>query len=301
MGLITENWDAFTFQRGYSARRQFMATGFADAEAARSACPVAVGDELWLDDTLSASEPSISTPKGPQNFVLDVNYGPIGATTVDTSKLNLPPTYQPDLTLVTEPVDRDIHGNPIVNSAMDPFQQNPSKQLVDVHYTYKRWEKSFNGPFALNFMGKVNADQFNMPGFGTVDPGQALCLRIAPASEYDRNTKAVQNVYSFHIREDGFKTRILDKGRRGFYQGGTDTIYTKNSSGKAGDPVSDDVLLDFGVPFNQDNYVIGKEANAPFRSDELPSEVEQDREELAIFLRYEIYKKVAFAAMNLTP
>jgi hypothetical protein len=301
MGRITENWDAFTYQKGKSARRQFLATGFADGESARSACPIQRGDELWLDGNLIAEEPAVSTPKGPQNFVLDVNYSANSGETADVSLLKTPPVYLPDLTLSTEPIDRDIYGNPITNSALDPFQQNVSKQFVDIHYTYKRYELKYNGPFALNFMGKVNDDEFNMPGFGTVSEGQALCLRIAPSAEYDRNAKAVQIIYSFHIREDGFKTRILDKGRRGFFQDGTDTIYAKNSDGKAGDPVANDVLLLDGVPFNQDEYVIGKDAQAPFKSNELPDKVEQTVEDGAVFLHYEIYEKVSFQSLNLLP
>ncbi len=305
MARVNRNWAGNSFQRGIGARMQFIATGFTDAEQARCACDIQVGVSHDLDTTLIASEPSISTPNGPQNFVLDFDFAPSAGITfggdATTSLLKTPPTYYPDVQQTKEPIDKDSYGNAITNSAGDPFSTNAQDDFASIFYVYERYEAKYDGAKAMAYSNKLNADVFDMPGFGRVAKGQAMCKSIRVAEKYNRETKAVLMVYTFEIREDGFDLRILDKGRRAWSSTGIDDIYV----GANGKQVSDDVLLNgYGIPIKSD-YVIGETRLTPAQKFDIISEGEVKRESrlssagLAVFLHYVIKKFLPFAGLNL--
>lgn len=315
--LITEDWSGFDFQRGVSARQVFLATGFSDAESARAASPIQQGDRFIFDDTLIASMPAVATPKGAQNFVIAVQFsrsgGSGGGDGDPTNLLLIPPKYKWVIGQTTEPVDRDKYGNPITNSVIDPYASNPNDTFSTYTYTYKRYERVNGsvqqGPRGVAFSDTVNEGPISLPGFGDVLDKQAKLISINPETEFDRNTQAVLFTYTIEVRKnlDGlagsaWKIRLLDKGRRANSGHGVDQLYVKNTDGKVGDPVNDDVLLDGqGIPINFNQYLIGREGDTPEGSNLLPAQVEKKRVGEAVFLYYERKETMPFNALGLVP
>lgn len=302
--LITEIWAAFQYKRGVSARRQFLATGFSDAESVRSASPVQKGNTLSLDGRLKADEPDISTPQGPQTYLITVDYaGASGTDNNGSDLIDTPPAYWPDFQETVEPIDRDIYGNAITNSVLDPFAQNVTRPFLDIYYNYERYESEFDGPRAIAFNYTVNNAAMTLPGFGIMPKGTGL-LKIRQRDKGDAAAEAVAVSYVWRIRREGWKTRILDKGRQSFYSGGgKGALYSYNLTDKViGDPVTDDVLLNgFGIPMTPEQYAVNKVAYAPEQKSVLPAKVEKLRDGNATYLRYEVFEEASHGSLSITP
>lgn len=308
MGLVTKDWSATTYQRGVAAHEEYLATGFNDAEAARSAIPIQPLSGFSLDNRLLAGMPEAKNQDGPQNFRFSVDYSlhPISGDGT-TSLLNTPPQYFPDVQESKEPIDRDVFGNPITNSAGDPPKENLTNDVISIFYTYERYEAFYDGAKAFAYTNTVNSDDVILPGFGRVLKGKAKCKSIRVAEKFNRNALAVKIVYALELRDDGFKIRIPDKGRRGWSATSEgayiDDIYFTNGDTKK--QVSEDVLLDgFGTPIDKTNYAIGESLGTPIPHGIYVNgqgQVEQEKTQLAVFLKYTVKKSMPFAGLNLVP
>ncbi len=113
----------------------------------------------------------------------------------------------------TVSVDRDVNGNPIVNSAGSPFASDPTDQREFLTLEVRRAFTYFNIAAAFAYFGKTNSSDWNLSVLGIIVPaGCAKCKTILPADELTQLSDAVDVVYTFELRPDGFTTDITDQG-----------------------------------------------------------------------------------------
>jgi hypothetical protein len=300
MPLATENWSARKFVPGVSASQTFLVSGVADALTAAGICPIAENATFTLDIRLRAGRPDISSPNSPDTFVVTFPFAPsAGSGSGSSGNLNSNPTYHPQIALSTEDVDTDIEGNAIQSSARHPFSRPQKKRFPSVRYVYRRWESSFDGPRAIAFTGTVNSDQFDMPGFGFVQPGQAFCESISVAQAFDRTAQAILVQYAFELRADGFKTRILDSDTQGYSYSGA-TAKAGPFTSLSGEQITAPIRLDgYGAPYDDNYYKVEGLTAAGLSASPPGAELEQAP--LATFLRYSLYKSLPFTGLTLTP
>lgn len=298
--LITINWDAFEHVPGERAHLQFIATGFDNSQQVRNALRVQKGNTFDGDVRLIAATPRITTPESPLVFVADIDFEPVaggGTQSDDASNVKLPPRYKLVLGNTNEPIDQDIYGNPIVNSAMEPFSEQISRPIRTIHYVYRSWVTKFNGPLAMDYLNKINSDRVDLPGFGYIEPGQGLCSSIQMLDEITRVSQAVEVEAQIEIRAGGFKTRILDKGNKAFYgdPAKLGPIFDAN-----GNQISGDVRLNGrGAPFNTE-LKVGNATTSGMDQDRLPPKVAKQITQLAVYLKYDIYHTRPFKALGMT-
>lgn len=122
-----------------------------------------------------------------------------------------------DTTLSSEPFDRDLDGNPIVNSALDAFDSGTQIEVPDLYFTViKSMRPPFDVQRAVSFIGTVNDGDMTIQGHTILD-GQCFCKHIAPAGEYTLSAQWLDVVHEFQMRKQGFQGRFLDQGLRGWF------------------------------------------------------------------------------------
>lgn len=216
----------------------------------------------------------------------------------------------------SEATDADVNGNPLLNSAGDPFADTIQTDIGSLFVDAIRNEAAFNPQFALAYLNKINSDAFTLAG-QSLQPGQALCKGIVPA-EYTVQSEYVEVTYGFELRGyfpgtnfTQFIHRIMDKGRRGWiYENQLVDIGLQGDSGDNADtiPVGDDVPLVNGIPLEDDKYV-GVAAN--FDADDgrgwadqgtrrAPNATRQVNAQTGVnFLLYGKHESVPFAGLQL--
>ncbi len=297
--IETEDWSSYQLVYGVSARRKRMITGFPNPVSCRNGCSIKQGDSHPADTRLFAQEPVITTGRGPQIYDVDVDYAPAQSLDISGDASNVlkqPPTY----TLITgssnEPIDRDINGTAITNSAGDPFSDNIRKQILTLFYVYQRWQPQVDPELMLAYANVVNADRTFLPGFGWIEAGQGLCAPPKLLQSITRDTKAVQMEFKIELRKDGFRARILDKGRQALYAGGKlGAIYND-----ARQQITSDVRLNgAGTPLDT-SFLINKTLEDPEPDGaKLDTKVKRVGMPGATYLYFEIYEKLPFSALNL--
>jgi hypothetical protein len=212
----------------------------------------------------------------------------------------------------TEPIDRDVEGNPIVNSAGDAFDPPLNTEFTTLFLTYTRNEPYFDIQKALTYSNTVNSNSFTIRGAGIVAPGQIKCDSIQPAGEYTDDADFVPIVYSFEIRRgnkqdsdgswDGFKLRVLDQGLRAYYDinKGPARIYDPDQSTAASrSPVTSDVRLDgYGGTFD-DSYFVTDTLQQSVSKGSAPTGAIVEVGDTACFLKYKRLRTISFAGLNL--
>lgn len=305
MPLVTEIWSERAYTPATSATQAFLVSDVPDALTAIGLCPVAENSTFLLDTRIRAGKPETSTPNSPRLYVVRFNFAPPSSGSTGggtTSDLNKPPQYHPQITLSTEDVDLDIDKNPIVTSALNSFSRPQKKRFPSCRYIYRRFESSFDGARAIAYTGTVNIDQFNMPGFGFVAPGQAFCEGITVAQAFDRTAQSILVQYAFELRADGFKTRILDEDSRGWsYPGGTAGTDAVPGPFKtlASDTINKPIRLNgFGGPYDANVYKVEGAVAGNLASK--PAGAETENGNKAVYLKYKLYKEMPFSGLTLT-
>jgi hypothetical protein len=186
--------------------------------------------------------------------------------------------------LSPETIDKDIHGNVIANSAGRPFEPKTQREFPTLILEAYKYYSTFDMAMALRYIGRGNSNTFTISQFGQVQPGQVRCLMIAPTQDFqeiaDGEQPPVEVCHRFEIRnsavsgeanDPGFRLRVLDKGRGGWYAT-TDgkkirgDFTAKNGATELYEPVEDDVLLDGeGMPIDI-NIGIGTGAQADVKT-----------------------------------
>jgi hypothetical protein len=299
MPLVTEIWSARSYVPATSATAAYLVSDVGDELTAAGLCPVTTNATFRLDVRLRAGKPKISCPDSPRLFKVEFDFAPAsggsgGATISDLAK---PPTFHPQISLSTESVDADVKNNPIVNSARVSFSGRQNKRFPSIRYVYKRYETFFDGAQAIAYTGKINSDNFEMPGFGSVGPGLAFCESISVASAFDRTAQAILVQYTFELREDGFRTRIMDEGPSGWGYP-TEAATPGSFTTLDGTPVNKSIRLNgFGGPYDAGKYKVGSVVAGNLATSPPGAEVEPGNG--AVFLKYQLYNERPFSALLL--
>ena len=115
-----------------------------------------------------------------------------------------------------EPIDRDIYGNPITNSAGDPPATNLQRPFGTCFYVYRRWEAQYNAALHFAYSNVVNSDRIELPGFGFIEPGLGLISSYKMMGTNNRDDKVVQCEYTIELRADarngGVDIEVEDHG-----------------------------------------------------------------------------------------
>jgi len=215
-----------------------------------------------------------------------------------------PPRIRWEFGASSEPIDRDINGNPIVNSAGDPFQQPVTRDFTTIFLVYTRNEPFFNVNTAITYSNKTNSGSIIIAGAGQVAAGQMMCKSIAPASDYSATAQFVPVSYRFELRADGFKARMLDQGLRAWYTNPTTSdvelapLVTRKLQ-----PITQPVRFDgTGEPIAATAQYVGDGVNYNATvARTTPAGATLDNAALpeAVFLKYTIYGSADFLLLNL--
>jgi hypothetical protein len=160
------------------------------------------------------------------------------------------------------PVDTDTNGNAILNSALDAFKSNGSRNLTSRTLTIRRYEPYYDQGQADYFIDTVNSVDVTFEGL-TFTPGQVYCVDYSPVSEYQKGCDYVEVQYVFEVRtpkgtnlttlqkRHPFQRRILDQGLRCKYTDASAGIAWGNLYTAHNELITRDVLFDgTGVPLD---------------------------------------------------
>lgn len=284
------------FRRGIDAHDEWVVSGANTGAEALDAPDVPHQNNSHPWDVLLLAQTPTVTREGFNLYLVSVDYVRLSSTGTQpdpTDPLNAPIRYRWAMGNTTESVDRDRDNNPIINSVGEPFDPAPTKNIGTLFLTVTRNEPSYDPGVALTFQNKLNSD-----GFFGAEPGQALCLSIAPESDYAADAEYVPVQYYFEFRADKFRHRIRDQGLNGRYDdSGTSKIAPFYLNGGK-DRVASAVLLDGkGKPIDTSIKVGDNKTPLAYRT---PKGASRDGDSLdATFFFFEKYEQRAFAQLGL--
>lgn len=179
-------------------------------------------------------------PIGPFHFRVNVYYSsrpvtPAGDSEFDpfANPLEKPWEVEWDFVETNEPIDRDIHGRPILNSVGESYDPPIMRKVSDLLLTIRRNEGNFNYLRADRYKDALNADYFY--GFA---PGIVRCVKYRGRRAFTGVMFYWQVTYAFQMRRDGWLRRILDQGYRTKVLALSGTVTVEAIEDDAGNKVS---------------------------------------------------------------
>jgi len=154
---------------------------------------------------------------GPFDFEVKVYYSTrstIGGQEGETQDPTANPLEDPwiiewDFVTSNEPIDTDIDGKPITNSANESFDPPITTDVHDLLLRIQRNEAAFNPLVAHSYKKATNSDYFW--GF---EPGIVKCVQFTGKTAVRGQFWYWQVRYAFQMRGDGWLRRIRDEGYR---------------------------------------------------------------------------------------
>lgn len=341
MGNWSERWTQPNYRKGadaWTARRVLQVFDVGSPDEALSTI------ENWV--SIRGDEPVKHNSKYPYNELLLCNDRAPQATglrsydvtcSYSTTPMGvfpnpgtplLDPTYwQWEDCATTEAVDRDAYGNPIVNSAGNPFPLGAAQRRINFLTFYaRRNEPAYNPQTWLTYGNRVNSRQMRILNW-TVEPGQVLLASYKQLAETTTHSLFVPVRYTFQLMGpaptttsadasdglwDSFKYRVLDQGFNGWYNasGGPrrgKIVYARVDGGKGEQPPTETLLDGEGRPID-DTYNISPgpgigfpDVGAVVNPAGLPDDVqiEPAADGRAVFLKYTLYPGVDFMELGL--
>jgi len=186
------------------------------------------------------------------------------------SPLDDPIEYQWATEQFQEVADTDRNGQGIVNSAGDPFDppimRDNSRRTVTITSN-----EAFVPTWILSYQDAVNSDAINVDGL-SVSAGQAKCQQVSVSPIRQRNDVTFRIVtLTIHLNNDGWGFKILDQG---FRERDDDNKLQQITNEADGSEPTAPVLLDGSGKAQTDPTVAS-----------------------AVFLDYDIYPSLSFAAL----
>lgn len=225
----TERWSPRRSSRGadlrWSALREFDVIN-ADTEADCYTAAITLSDlpntgvipvmneQHPLYQRLLVDNVSVATA-GLGLFRVTVSYSiPLNGSThnEDDDKLSQPVRWRWLRSNIDEQVDRDYLGNPIVNSAREPFSEPATRTFTRRILELRRYEPFYDVGKAEAFENTVNNATFTIPGLIVFGARAVRCNLIVPTEEYKVGDTVIDVSYQFEVRQDGWRSRHLDQG-----------------------------------------------------------------------------------------
>jgi hypothetical protein len=200
-----------------------------------TATPPVVGD-AWHEADPGSRVVSITADEDGQadgcGWTVTVDYGPGEAS---DNPLDEPPQLDWQFTAYERPVDQDTSGNPIVNTAGDPFDPPPMRDDSRPVLVITRNELTFNPATSWEYRDTLNNAAFYGAPTGTVKlksrVGTQVQSRLVAGGSYWRVT------YTFEFNADGWAKTILNAGYRQLASGALTQVFINNQ------PATSPVLL----------------------------------------------------------
>ena len=299
---VTESYDA-QLSPGQSAIRRFLVSGADSAVAALGATGVpAQGDAHPEDPSILCVATPTTVHAGPGRYEITAEYGTNTLQGVDP--VGAPPRVRVSERLEEVPIDTDINGNPIVNSAGQPFGSAPTGQRVSLEVSVTVTLPAFSFALATLFAGATNSDTLSIGGSTVAQPFEAVCVSISPTSPVPLNATSVQVEYRFLVTpgKDNRYARIADLGTLGIANDdGTDLaepIYTVGGDGEVPKQVDTEVPLNgTGQPFDPTKYQVGVAQGGSPSSPTPPPGATLDVQTHAVWLLYTTCVSLPFSGL----
>jgi hypothetical protein len=305
---VTEEWSPRQLvqnDKDWKATRVLMVLGVTDEMSALAAVdPVNAAHPL---NSLLAVKTRTAERPGFNLFKVTLGYAipPDASKFPDKSNpLADPPRFMWDPGNISEPIDRDIYGNPILNSAGDAFSRDASSDFGTLFLRVTRNQPFYDVKLHLLYQNRLNSDAFVIPLAGTVGPGQCRCVHIKPKGEYTLGAQYVAVETLFELRAgtgqdpdgiyDGFSIRLLDNGTRSFdvNQKKGELFDTQRTR------VSQPVLLDgAGKPLDASSFTVYGTDQPHANPAKLPDGVFTEKTDSAVFLKYRRFKPLPFSPL----
>ncbi len=306
----TEMWSLRSYAKGKAATRAWTVVFATTATDAMNAPNVAhVGERFPEDPQLSIPQGGVEAESPGFNFwIVKASYvlGSFDGNNDNTLKR---PRYRWEQGNISEAVDVDAEARPLVNSTGDPFGGVYGDDAV-FYLTVTRWEPRYDLAKAATYQNACNLDNINPLGVGALEPGQMKCLAIIPTEDYDASEISIKIAYRFEIRKgrtkdadnkwDAFKHRLIDEGRRSYYQADSGLKIGEIVYQDGREPSGPVLLNGSGQPLKPGYKVKGVDGslNDPVDGVTLdPSLLEKTGD--AVFLKNPKTKFLSFAALGL--
>jgi hypothetical protein len=265
--VVTENWSGrkLSLRPPWTASRTFVVTGTTDEGEALAAVDATdssvkipqLNDVHPYSSRLLCTGPAVSERKGIDYWVIQADYAipqagqfpPISGD--DPLAQEMTVSWEP--VEISEPVDTDLDGLPILNSAGFPFKSNPSRPITYLRFKVERNEPYFDIGKFTTYANSVNESAVTISGV-TFAAQHLRCSLIIPSAPYlAESASFVKMAYIFEavpyllLGEYPFQHRLADIGDDGWYLDGSTKRSKKFSNGK-GETVSDVRLDGTGLP-----------------------------------------------------
>ena len=215
-------------------------------------------------------------------------------TQLPLSPLMEPPEISWTFSDSNEPTDTDTEGKPITNSAGESFDPPITKDYSDLILRYTRNEETFDELIAADYKDAVNSDTFL--GFGA---GHVLCKMFEADQMRAADLTYYRVRYEFRIRYDEVKTRDGSGNIQTYIFGWIKRIRdegyreTTGEENQDGSPEIDEIEDKNSVKISQPCLLDGsgnRLSDANIKNPPLPE---------TCFLKFDIYKKRPFSALNI--
>lgn len=208
--------------------------------AVRESVPVRIGNVFSCDGETDAgsfcndiSVKSLSGASAGKEWIVTATYGPYDPSTNASNPLERPIEVSGGFSEFEEIVDVDVDGNPVVNSAGEPFanpvmRDDPRPDLMIVTNA-----KTLDLNLIYTYRRAVNSDEF----WGA-NPGQVRVASITWQYLHHADIGYYYKItYTFKFKKDGWQIRLQDKGMRVLNAGGTALEKVKFNGIPADEPV----------------------------------------------------------------
>jgi len=315
---VTENWRGRSATRGRqrAAQRAFVVTGVTDEHEALTATDASSGltipsyGDAHPNDANGVVKVSNVTAaeEGFGYWTVTVTYtqpeGRARHRPVSDDPLDEPATVFWDIGTRQDYAERDINGNPIVNSARQGFDPPVTVDVPQFFLVVQRNEPFFDVGLAKDMLLAVNSDTLTVEGVQVADPGFARCVSMRPIAPYQLSAEYVAVEYRFELADriegapagtNPFYARIMDQGTRGWAGGSEYELFDAN-----GDPIHSPVRLGGdGQPMSSSIKLGAYAAAGAGLAAPAGATVENGGDDDATFLWYQLYKSREFARFGL--
>jgi hypothetical protein len=271
MITVRENWSArrLSLRWPWNAYREFTVAGASTEAIALTAVDPVSGLAIPKEKDGHVANvtrilclgPEVKECVGTDYWTIGCNYqasdtGGTGSPDHTDDPLLEPAEIQWDHAEVSEAVDRDVIGRPILNSAGLPFEAQPSRDTPFKKFTIVKNFPFFDLTLCATYDNTVNSAAISL-GMGISAAEQHLrCVSIIPAAPYRATATFVPVAFSFELVALNtlglypFQHRIMDVGREGWTSGGKHKPFSvlNDDTGKF-DPIDSPIRLNgTGVP-----------------------------------------------------
>lgn len=199
-------------------------------------------------------------------------------------------------------IDSDYAGNPLINSARDPYPNVTDERTIKF-FTFVKNMARYDLVRAETYEQKVASDNWVDPYGNVHAAGTIICLSIEPAETTKPGARYVPVAHNFLRDQLGFKRRFLDAGRNAYY---LDTTVNKLKKlpvyGPDGSPIGNDVLLNGKGGIMDTSLRLGQgliePAGSPLNVPPVKGATIKSTGD-AWFLEFQVKGDIAFAGLNL--